>query len=84
MNTELFAAKNLPFLVTMMVEEAAGPLRIAAAVGSAAAGGLYAVVVGALAICRRVLRLPAARHRVRIVLGSAVIAGCFSPGIALD
>jgi hypothetical protein len=62
-DTELFAAKNLPFLVAMMVEEAVAPLRSAAAVGSAVTGGSYAGLV--------------------IVVGSAVIAGCFSPGRAL-
>jgi len=52
--------------------------------------GLYTVLAGAaLAICRRLLRLPglrpgiaalSGRERMLLVIGSAVIAGCFSAG----
>jgi hypothetical protein len=89
-DTDLFAAKNLPFLVGMMIEAAAAPLRSAAAIGSAVAVGLYAGLVGAaLAICRRVLRLAelsaataelSGRERTLMVIGSAIIAGCFFAG----
>jgi hypothetical protein len=88
-NTDLFAAKNLPFLIGIMVEDAS-PSRSAAAVGWVVTAGLYGGLAGAaLAICCRLLRfaelraaiaeLPAG-ERVLMVIGSAVIAGCFFAG----
>jgi hypothetical protein len=85
----MFAAKNLPFLIGMMVESAA-PSRFAAALGWAVTGGFYGGLLGAaLAICRRLSRfaelraaiaeLPGREH-VLLVIGSAVIAGCFFAG----
>ena len=89
-NTDLFAAKNLPFLVGMLVEVAAAPSPNAGVVGWAMAAGLYAALFGAaLAICRRVLLVPglsaavaalSERERTLMVIGSAVIAGCFFAG----
>jgi hypothetical protein len=89
-NTDLFAAKNLPFLIGMMVEDSSAPLRSAAEFGWAVSVGLYACLLGAaLAICRRVfllLELTAAtgalsaRERMPMVIGSAVVAGCFFAG----
>jgi hypothetical protein len=88
-NTDLFAAKNLPFLIGINVEDAS-PSRSAAAVGwvvtASLCGGL---VCAALAICRRLSRFPELRaaiaelpsgERVLVVIGSAVIAGCFFAG----
>jgi hypothetical protein len=89
-NTDLFAAKNLPFLIGIMVEGAAAPPRFAAALGWAVTGGLYGGLVGvALSICRRLLRFTELRaasaklpgiDRMLLVIGSAVIAGCFFAG----
>jgi len=88
--TDLFAAKNLPFLVGEMAGIAAEPSRWTSLVQSVVAGGLYAILVGSsVAICRRLLRsgeLRAAiasltpRERLFLVIGSAVIAGCFFAG----
>jgi hypothetical protein len=88
-DSDLFAAKNLPVLIGLMVENAAAPSRFAE-VGWAFTGGLYGGLVGAaLAICRRLLRFAALRaaiaelpdsERVLTVIGSAVIAGCFFAG----
>jgi hypothetical protein len=89
-NTDLFAAKNLPFLIGLLVEKAAEPSRAATALGWAVTAGLYAGLVGAaLAICRRLSRLPELSaaiaelsdlERILMVIGSAVIAGCFFAG----
>jgi hypothetical protein len=89
-NTDLFAAKNLPVLIGLMVEDAAAPSRFAAAVGWAVTVGLYGGLVGAaLAICRRLSRFAQLRaaiaelpdgERFFMVTGSAVIAGCFFAG----
>jgi hypothetical protein len=88
-NTDLFAAKNLPFLIGIMVEDAS-PSRSAAAVGWVVTASLYGGLVGAaLAICRRLSRFAELRaaiaelpdgERVFMVIGSAVIAGCFFAG----
>jgi hypothetical protein len=89
-NTDLFAAKNLPFLIGLMVENAAAPSRFAAALGWVVTAGLYGGLVGvALSICRRLLRFAELRaaiaklpglDRILLVIGSAVIAGCFFAG----
>jgi hypothetical protein len=89
-NTDLFAAKNLPFMVGMIVEEAAAPSRSAPAFAWAVAAGLYAGLGGAvLVICRRLFSMPelcaataalSGRERTLMVIGSAVIAGCFFAG----
>jgi hypothetical protein len=88
-NTDLFAAKNLPFLIGMMVEEPI-PSRFGAAVGWVVTAGLYVSLIGAaLAICRRLSRFAELRaaiaelpgpERMFLVIGSAVIAGCFFAG----
>ena len=89
-DTDLFAAKNLPVLIGLMVENAATPSRFAAALGWVVTAGLYGGLVGAaLAICRRLSRFAELRaaiaelpdgERVFMVIGSAVIAGCFFAG----
>jgi hypothetical protein len=89
-NTDLFAAKNLPFLIGMLVERAAAPSRFAAALGWVITAGLYGGLAGAaLAICRRLSRFAELRaasaelpsgERVLMVMGGAVIAGCFFAG----
>jgi hypothetical protein len=89
-DTDLFAAKNLPFTVGMIVEQAAAPSRSAAAFAWAVAAGLYAGLGGAaLVICRRLFSMPelcaataglSGRERTLMVIGSAVIAGCFFAG----
>jgi len=89
-DTDLFAAKNLPFMVGIMAENAAGPSPSAAAVGYIATVGLYAALVGALfAIYRRLEGLPELRaalaslprrERILLVIGSAAIVGCFFAG----
>jgi hypothetical protein len=89
-NTDLFAAKNLPFLIGMLVENAAAPSRFAASLGWVVTAGLYGGLAGAaLAICCRLLRFAELRaaiaelpdgERVLMVIGSAVIAGCFFAG----
>ncbi len=89
-NTDLFAAKNLPVLIRLMVEDAAMPSRFGAAVGWVVTAGLYGGLAGAaLAICRRLSRFAELRaaiaelpdgERVLMVIGSAVIAGCFFAG----
>lgn len=89
-DTDLFAAKNLPVLIGLMVENAAAPSRFAAALGWVVTAGLYGGLVGAaLAICRRLSRFAELRaaiaelpdgERVFMVIGSAVIAGCFFAG----
>jgi hypothetical protein len=86
-NTDLFAAKNLPFLIGIMVESGAAPSRFAAAVGWVVTAGLYGgLVCATLAICRRLSRFAELRaaiaelpalEQVLMVIGSAVIAGCF-------
>jgi len=74
----------------MIVEEAAAPSHGAAVVAWAVAVGLYAGSVGGLlVICRRLLWMPelspatallSARERILMVIGSAVIVGCFFAG----
>jgi hypothetical protein len=89
-NTDLFAAKNLPFLMGLLVENGAAPSRFAAAAGWVVTAGLYGGLLGAaLAVCRRLscfvqLRAAIAElsdgERLFMVIGSAVIAGCFFAG----
>jgi hypothetical protein len=84
-NTDLFAAKNLPFLLGEAVGNATGPL-----VERAFAGTVYATLVGfCMVICRRLLgsgELSTALaslnglERITLVIGSAVIGGCFFAG----
>ncbi len=85
-NTDLFSAQNLPFLLGEAIANAtASPF-----VGHVAAGGLYAILVGGcIATLRRLLRFPGLRaslaslprlDRVLLVIGSAVIVGCFLAG----
>jgi hypothetical protein len=85
-NTDLFSAQNLPFLLG----EAAASATASPLVGHIASGGLYVILVGAcIAIWQRLLRFPGLRaslaalprlDRVLLVIGSAVIVGCFFAG----
>jgi hypothetical protein len=93
-NANLFASKNLPFLIGILVEKAAAPSPFAAAEAWLVTAGLYGGLVGAaLAICRRLLRFAGLRaaiaelpsgERVLMVIGSAVIAGCFFAGQSVE
>jgi hypothetical protein len=85
-NTDLFSSQNLPFLLGEAVANAAKwPL-----LGRLTAGGLYAILIAAcVAIWWRLLRFAELRaviaslahlERVLLVIGSAVIAGCFFAG----
>jgi hypothetical protein len=86
----LFAAKNLPFLLGEAAGNAAGASSWGPVVQRVVAGGIYATLVGiSVTICRRLLsfsELRAAlasldsRERNFLVMGSAVIAGCFFAG----
>ena len=89
-NTDLFAAKNLPSLLGEAVGNAVEPSRWAPLAQRIVAGGLYALLVCAtLTICRRLLAFGELRaalaslarpERLFLVIGSAVIAGCFFAG----
>jgi hypothetical protein len=89
-NTDLFAAKNLPFLLGEAAGSAARPSSWAPLAESAYSAGIYATLVGfCLVICRRLLswgELSTALaslswlERNSLVIGSAVIAGCFFAG----
>jgi hypothetical protein len=89
-DTDMFASKNLPFMTGMLAEHIVQPSAYARLVGATTKAGLYAILVGAcLAICRRLLcftelraglaSLPRA-DRVLLVIGSAVMTGCFFAG----
>jgi hypothetical protein len=89
-DTDLFAAKNLPFMVGLVVEYVAEPSTLAAPLASIVTGGLYAALVAAcIALCRRLLRFEELRvalaslpclEQVLLVIGSAVMVGCFFVG----
>ena len=89
-NTDLFAAKNLPFLLAEAVGSAAEPSSLAPLAQRIVAGGLYAMLVGiSVTICRRLLSFAELRsalalltpfERIFRVIGSAVISGCFFAG----
>jgi hypothetical protein len=89
-NTDLFAAKNLPSLLGEAAGNAAEPSTWAPLVQRIVTGGLYAILLGAsLAICRRLAAVDelwralaslTRSERVFLVIGSAVIAGCFFAG----
>jgi hypothetical protein len=89
-NTDLFAAKNLPFLFGEATASAMGPSSWAPLAQRIVAGGLYAILVGiSITICRRLLSFDELRatlaslaqsERLFLVIGSSVIAGCFFAG----
>jgi hypothetical protein len=89
-NTDLFAAKNLPSLLGEAAGSAAEPSTWAPLVQCIVTGGLYATLIGfSLAICRRLSGIHQLRRafdsltrpeRVFLVIGSAVIVGCFFAG----
>jgi hypothetical protein len=89
-NTDLFSAKNLPFLFGEAAGSAMGPSSWAPLTQRIVAGGLYAILVGiSITICRRLLSFDELRaapasltqsERLFLVIGSAVIAGCFFAG----
>jgi hypothetical protein len=89
-NTDLFAAKNLPFMVGEIVEQIAAPSTLAAPLGRVVTGGLYAALVASgVILCRQMLRFVGLRtalaalpnlERTLLVIGSAVISGCFFAG----
>jgi hypothetical protein len=89
-NTDLFAAKNLPFLLGEAAGSAAEPSSWAPLAARAYAGAIYATLVGCcVVIIRRLLGSGALSasltslegfERTFLVIGSAVIAGCFFAG----
>jgi hypothetical protein len=89
-NTDLFAAKNLPALLGEAAASAAAPSTWAPLAQRIVTGGLYATLLGfSLAICRQLSGIDQLRRalasltrpeRVFLVIGSAVIAGCFFAG----
>jgi hypothetical protein len=89
-NTDLFAAKNLPFLLGEAAGVAAEPSSSAPLAVRAYAGAIYSTLVGCcVVIIRRLLGSGAlaaslvsleGRERTLLVIGSAVIAGCFFAG----
>jgi hypothetical protein len=89
-NTDMFAAKNLPFLLGEAAGSAAASSGWAPLARCIVAGGLYAILVGSsVATCRRLLSSGELRvalaslarpERLFLVIGSAVIAGCFFAG----
>ena len=89
-NTDLFAAKNLPFLLGEAAGRAAEPSSWATLVVCAYAGAIYATLVCCcVAVVRRLLGSGALAaslasiqglERTLLVIGSAVIAGCFFAG----
>jgi hypothetical protein len=89
-DTDLFAAKNLPFLLGEVAGSAAEPSGWMPLVQRVVATGLYAILVGfSITICRRLLSFGELRgklasltrpERLFLVIGSAVIAGCFFAG----
>jgi hypothetical protein len=88
-NTDLFAAKNLPSLLGEMIG-AAEPSPWAPLMQRIVVGGLYAILLGvSLTICRRLLGIKGLQdalaeltdpERIFLVIGSAVIVGCFFAG----
>jgi hypothetical protein len=93
-NSNLFAAKNLPSLLGEVAASAAQGSGRAAIVQRLVAGGLYALLLGStLSICRGLLGSGELRHalaslagpeRIFLVIGSAVIAGCFFAGQSVE
>jgi hypothetical protein len=89
-NTDLFAGKNLPFLLGEAAGSAAEPSSWASAVQWMVSAGIYAILLGgSLRICGKLLGVRelrdalgalAGRERLFLVIGSAVIAGCFFAG----
>jgi hypothetical protein len=89
-NTDLFAAKNLPSLLGEAAGSAAAPSTWAPMVQGIVTGGFYATLLGfSLAFCRRLSGTDQLRRalasltrpeRVFLMMGSAVIAGCFFAG----
>ena len=89
-NTDLFAAKNLPFLLGEAARNVTGTSSWAPLVGQAFAAAIYATMIGVCwVVCRRLLgsgELGAALaslsgfERTLLVIGCAVIVGCFFAG----
>jgi len=89
-NTDLFAAKNLPFLLGEVVGGVAGPWSWAPLVQPVFAGAVYATLVGiCIVICLRLLGYGefsstlaslSELERIFLATGSAVIVGCFFAG----
>ncbi len=88
--TDLFGAKNLPSLLGQLVASALSPAPPAALLGRISRDATYLfLVVAVVQFCRRLLgwaefradlsRL-AEREHILLVIGSAVIAGCFFAG----
>jgi len=89
-NADLFGAKNLPFLLGEAAGSSAEPSSWASAVQCLVSAGIYAILLGcSVGICGRLLAVRelrdalgvlAGRERLFLVIGSAVIAGCFFAG----
>ena len=89
-NTDLFSAQNLPFLLGEAATNFAQPSSWAPLAGRSLAAAIYATMIGVCwAVCRRLLsagELAAALaslfglERTLLVIGCAVIAGCFFAG----
>jgi hypothetical protein len=89
-NTDLFAAKDLPFLLGEVAGSMVQSSSWAPLMQRTITGGLYAVLLGStIAVClrladkgelRQALASLTPSERVFLVIGSAVIAGCFFAG----
>ena len=89
-NTDLFAAKNLPFLLGEAATNIASPSSWGPLVGRTFAAAIYATMIGVCwVVCRRLLSSGelgtalaslSGLERTLLLIGCAVIVGCFFAG----